>query len=145
MKHSLPLFITLIFSTQITIAQTSLFEEKLVNFLTEKENLGKELDKGVVVIPHLLSFELFDGKTRGIYKLVTTGTHHRPYIFFFDGEEVFIVEEYDPEKILKDAIYFINRYEKNLTPLEKTKYFENILLVVKNHLERPGWIKFPSN
>jgi hypothetical protein len=74
-----------------------------------------------------------------------TGSHQIPYLFFFDGKEISIVEEYEPETILKDAIYFINRYEGHLSALEKTEYFENILLVIRNHLDPPGWYKLPSN
>lgn len=100
------LLLVLLINSQEAYAQINLFEDEVLSFLSEKENLGEQVDIKVVAIPHLFTFQLFDGETIGIYKFVMTGSHQISYLFFFDGKEMSIVKEYELVKDTKRCHLF---------------------------------------
>lgn len=146
MKAKLLLIITIfLLSAFYSQAQDIEYPEKYTMQIEAfLDSLDSDEFGSTLFIKNILNENHFDGKEIGIYRFFTLTSHSRSFILFFDGEEIDIEKNYNPEYILKKSISFINKYQNQLDEMDRARYYQRIIEAVILILNPPNMVPPPE-
>lgn len=133
------LILSVLFLFSCSSANSQNYTNQLRSFLENLQDNSDVYIKGNLYIIHLLDYEKFDNKRKGIYKFGIIGSHEKPFLAFFDGNEMLVEKEYKTFELIDRSISFIRKYESEISELEKATYLENISFVIKKNILPDGW------
>lgn len=143
-KYSLLIIISLILCKGLYAQNISYPEKYTSEIRAYLDSLDSEEFGGTILIKNLLNENHFSIDEKGIYTFFTLTSHSRPFILFYDGKDIDIKKEYNPDDILKQTIDFVNTHQSHLHKKEKVAYYKRIIETIFYNLNPPNMLPPPQ-